>query len=543
MKRNLFLLLLLLLSPSLFGYYGERLVTRTADDGPEEGTLRYILQKSCEDEGDDVLRFGPTWLPEIRFVLREPLVIPEDCHGGITLLGSDQAETILDGSRIKSGEGILIDRSWGDTFEGLTFAGYSNGAGLVLENGGDGDHLVQDNYFGVFRNSAGAAPNLVGIEVLGDWNDIKENTVSANLESGIIIEGDANSIQGNRIGDRDGSCPAVVFSSLSEEDLPAFVREIVFEAFEETPSTDSPSQNSLGEACGNGGAGIRVTGNRNLIGGDVLENGNRILFNRGGGIVIEAGGSRNRYSRNTIAYNTGKGIDLRDGANNGIQPLSSLAFFPVESEDRDSLRYTLMGNGTAGETVDLYQVASNEEDDSGGRGEGGKFLESFPVGDGFFSRTFDHPEVSPGSRIAAVVCNDNGDCSEFSVNAALGRDSDRDGLVDSVEDPNGDLVMADGESDPLSNDTDGDGLPDPTEDKNQNGRADGGETAAWDRDTDGDGIADFVETGGDGKFDPEEADTDPLNPDTDGDGISDGDEDSNHDGVIQLGERDPGQAE
>ena len=57
-------------------------------------------------------------------------------------------------------------------------------------------------------------------------------------------------------------------------------------------------------------------------------------------------------------------------------------------------------------------------------------------------------------------------------------------------------------------------------------------------DTDGDGILDYVEVGGDGVYDAG-ADTDPNKVDTDGDGISDGEEDLNHDGVVDNNETDP----
>ncbi|MEM6316437.1 MAG: collagen-binding domain-containing protein [Bacteroidota bacterium] len=57
-------------------------------------------------------------------------------------------------------------------------------------------------------------------------------------------------------------------------------------------------------------------------------------------------------------------------------------------------------------------------------------------------------------------------------------------------------------------------------------------------DSDGDGINDKVETGQDGKYDAG-VDMNPLNTDTDGDGIEDGDEDTNKNGKLDLGESDP----
>ena len=49
-------------------------------------------------------------------------------------------------------------------------------------------------------------------------------------------------------------------------------------------------------------------------------------------------------------------------------------------------------------------------------------------------------------------------------------------------------------------------------------------------DSDSDGLYDFIE---------DRLGTDPFNPDTDGDGLLDGEEDINHNGVVDDGETDP----
>lgn len=57
-------------------------------------------------------------------------------------------------------------------------------------------------------------------------------------------------------------------------------------------------------------------------------------------------------------------------------------------------------------------------------------------------------------------------------------------------------------------------------------------------DSDADGIKDNVETGGDGRYNPD-TDTNPLVQDTDGDGIADGVEDANKNGIQDSNESDP----
>jgi len=168
-------------------------------------------------------------------------------------------------------------------------------------------------------------------------------------------------------------------------------------------------------------------------------------------------------------------------------------------------------------------------------------------------------------------------------------DSDNDGILDVIEDANGNGFMDIGETDPCYADTDGDGILDGVEDINHNGVVDPGEgnplVANTDMtDTDGDGLIDYLEnltctnpnspdTDGDSLLDSAEdanrnglfessagetnpclADTDndglddglestmctePLNPDSDYDNVPDGTEDANHNGVVDSGETDP----
>jgi hypothetical protein len=89
-----------------------------------------------------------------------------------------------------------------------------------------------------------------------------------------------------------------------------------------------------------------------------------------------------------------------------------------------------------------------------------------------------------------------------------GADSDRDGVLDHVEDSNGNGVVEHGETNAHHADTDRDGLADGVEDRNRNGRVDEGET-------------------------------DPRRADTDGDRVPDGDEDRNRNGRWDPGETSP----
>jgi outer membrane protein OmpA-like peptidoglycan-associated protein len=131
-------------------------------------------------------------------------------------------------------------------------------------------------------------------------------------------------------------------------------------------------------------------------------------------------------------------------------------------------------------------------------------------------------------------------------------DTDGDGIRDNVE------LNGANPTDPLDADTDDDGLLDGSEDADKDGTVDGGETDPKNPDSDGDLLQDGLESGlGTPQISPEpfhEGDTDmdkftpdqdpatrtnPLVVDTDGGSVSDGEEDTNKNGKVDAGERNP----
>jgi len=129
-------------------------------------------------------------------------------------------------------------------------------------------------------------------------------------------------------------------------------------------------------------------------------------------------------------------------------------------------------------------------------------------------------------------------------------DTDGDGIPDAVENTVECLDAAD-------DDSDDDGVLDGNEDADHDGvvDADAGETDPCDEDTDKDGLLDGTEIGLTapqgantylGIFIPDadpSTTTDPLDDDTDDDGWLDGEEDTNHNGLVDDGEKDPNQTD
>jgi hypothetical protein len=124
-------------------------------------------------------------------------------------------------------------------------------------------------------------------------------------------------------------------------------------------------------------------------------------------------------------------------------------------------------------------------------------------------------------------------------------DSDGDGIPNDIENATPCLDANDADSDD-------DGIIDGDEDTNRNGILDPGETDPCDLDSDGDGIQDGTELGYTlsdigpdtdlAVFQPDldpSTITNPLDEDTDDDGWLDGEEDRNHNGQIDPGEKDP----
>ncbi len=151
--------------------------------------------------------------------------------------------------------------------------------------------------------------------------------------------------------------------------------------------------------------------------------------------------------------------------------------------------------------------------------DGGAWMNA--TGTSSFQITLDPTKLLPTTHTLSVRAHDGMEYSTivnvtFRVQGVSGIDTDNDGLLDILEDINGNGVVDTGETDPNDPDTDGDGIEDGVEVDN----SDGSSTDPLEPDTDGDTINDGVEDANqDGRKDKDE--TDPTLKDTDGDGHDD----------------------
>jgi cysteine-rich repeat protein len=236
---------------------------------------------------------------------------------------------------------------------------------------------------------------------------------------------------------------------------------------------------------------------------------------------------------------------------------------PFDDLDGDGKANYVDADADADGLYDGLELSINEAHEDTNIDAGFFTLDNDPT-----TQTDPHNSDTDGGGIidGAEDLNRNGrvDAGEFDPNFRGDDDSDGDGILDIDEIESG--------TDPQGRDSDGDGIDDADEailgldaldaDSDDDGIQDGDEREgdadgdgvinALDADSDNDGILDGTEFGvilpladtllSAGNFetdlDPQTV-TDPWLADTDGGGINDGAEDLNHNGRVDLGERDP----
>ena len=316
-------------------------------------------------------------------------------------IGLDNTGTLDLGN---AADGITISAN-NNTIGGVTAADRNvlsgnNDEGVDVDAGFTGV-LIQGNYIGT--NAAGTAavpnadvgdPDSGGARLDGDGTVFQGNLVSGNLNWGVYVGGAGNALYGNLIGTNAAGTAAIA----------------------------------------NSGSGIRIVGggDNHIIGGIIAGQGNTIAYNTGNGIQIEnAGSTGNSILGNSIFTNTGLGIDL---ANNGVTAndagdgdagANSLMNFPViYGVVIVGGNVTITGEARPGATVEFFE----SPDAAGVNGEGQTFIGRGTVSGSTagtvdatarqFSFTFAVGTLVIGDRVTAAATDPTNNTSEFCLNVA-----------------------------------------------------------------------------------------------------------------------------
>jgi CSLREA domain-containing protein len=298
---------------------------------------------------------------------------------------------------------------------GLAIYGFSTGAGINVPLGelqmpGAAGVRIEGNFLGVRADGSTVAGNNYGVRVTGAPRSITggttpdtSNLISGNTQAGVLITAvsttgeESNVIQNNLIGTN-----ALGLAGLPNAESAAGLNKggvLIIEAsgvlvggqgfgnvisgnngigvvisgslVGGAPATDNVVQGNLigvaadgATALANSGDGIEITnGQRNLVGGTNLGDGNTIRFNTAngvtltGGLIVGGASSDNTIAGNTIASNGMDGVLVVSGTGNRINANS---IFSNAQQGID-----LLGDGvTANDPDDVDPVAGPNANNS-----------------------------------------------------------------------------------------------------------------------------------------------------------------------------------
>ncbi|MCP4629396.1 MAG: tandem-95 repeat protein [bacterium] len=330
-------------------------------------------------------------------------IIGPDINGLVSGLGNGKNGVYIDGATNNTIGGTKVEARnliSGNTENGVQIYGVGATA-----------NKIQGNYIGTIVTGGSALSNLLhGISINGaSTNTIggsavgAGNLISGNAYSGIAIVGSGasdNDVQGNFIG----------------------------------------LQSDGVSLLGNGANGITIEGAMdNTIGGSSSGEGNTIAYNGEDGVTI-ASGTGNTIDSNSIYSNTGLGIDLGDNGvtandiNDTDSGANNLQNFPVLASVTSGSWGTRIKGDLDSQVITAFnlQFFSDSTCDSSTYGEGKSLVHTTNRMAGNIDITL-ATTIAQGQYITATTTDNQGNTSEFSKCVLVIRDTDGDGVPDSVE--------------------------------------------------------------------------------------------------------------
>ena len=296
--------------------------------------------------------------------------------------------TDVDGTTdLADGRGVQIQAS-GNVVRDNLVSGESTG----IEVDGD-DNVVQGNRVGTDADGSAALPNVTGVEVFGDGNQIggmadgEGNLVSGNEKSGVELRpsgvdpAERSKIEGNLIGTTaagDAPLPngdAGVTVSGSGNNTIGGTAAGAGNVIAGNAGAGVELENADGNTVfgnwigtdatgvldlGNGGSGVEIDGDTNQIGDTGSAAANTIAHNGADGVTVDSG-TGNAVLRNSIDDNNGLAIDLADDGptSNDADDLdpgaNDLQNGPeIQSAEVNSVEWSLDSEATTKYRVEFY---------------------------------------------------------------------------------------------------------------------------------------------------------------------------------------------
>ncbi len=336
---------------------------------------------------------------------------------GIVVERGSNGNTITGNEVYQNGDGIAIGDADNNLLQGNLARNNQNGIRVSgsQDNPAAGNQIIGNT----IQDSSSTTGNAYGIYLYNhaDSNLIRKNTILRSATYGIYIKSGGNHLEGNTIregktgiaivgaAESIGQIPLLELSGTknvvisntvaANSDIGIRIEGGVGNGIGADPATGAPLVGN--SVQGNGGNGIFI---KNTSGGDRSTDnqvvGNLVKSNGGAGIVVkDAGSDRNRLSNNSITDNAGSGIKVDGGAQGGIQP-------PVI----DDILADGIARGTAiaNATIEVYTDPGSE----------GEARLGTTATDGSGAWSFQLPPGQDAKRVTAIVIAADGNTSAFS---------------------------------------------------------------------------------------------------------------------------------